>query len=99
MSSSDNMSHDTPADRPPPRHARPPHSQNARRGANAWVGTEPAHPTAIGESPPCRAGVTLPGAAAARATRMDRERMAEHRAEPPGQILHPNELRPPSARG
>src|SRR6476620_860418 len=65
-------------------------SSFSRRSPSAphTAGDRAQHPGALARTPGRQPGVALPGAPAARAPRRHRERVAIHREQPPGPLLH-----------
>src|SRR5688572_8280503 len=62
------------------------------------MGDRAAHPADLARRPADQPGIALPGAASARAARMDRGRLGHLRKQPPRQVLSPHIARAEAAR-
>src|SRR6185436_13982253 len=80
---SEPYAHGSDHPRSPPGHPRPPGPQDSLVGPGARVRHRPLDPTADRRRIQARSGLALSGALPARGARLDRERMAAVRHEPP----------------
>src|ERR1043166_1012798 len=74
-------------DRPRARNSGSAAAQTARPRAAAWVGDQPAAPSAVRRRPAGQRRVALPGAAQARTGRLDQSRVEDDGKQPQGEVL------------
>src|SRR5262249_31376076 len=84
--------------RSPPRQYRPPRPQSPCPRAYAWVGHWTSHRADLTRTARGESRLALSRPPATRASRLDRQRMAVHREQSPGALLHTHHARTKGSR-